>query len=594
MADVLSRLPVPTNKQAGSTAQKPKDEATWSHESSPIEQESERPLSTGLKVREPSRINGSDGRDGQRSNAQEHVPDSQAVMFGLARDEGLSRKEDHDALTPSPLTQPRTEPTGQEAESYGDEPSSATTTQGEKKEKVLNLTPAKIYEVSSLPKSLSKQASFDEVDGLSDQRPFDTPITWDRWTISKPSPRRVLNGEGERTKDRSQPTSVITALTTEVEGNLVAPQIFSSKDSDHISRPHSTARTISTPLSRRRLSSVKAAGSAKSPPSSSSKQSKIGPQPLRFADSKMANRLSEVEDPEPSPMPPSIPVPPLSLPTYLQLELSSQRPSPMYIHRSAANDLPYESSHVKIERLQNFFLLPPQLEQVLWFGALACLDAWLFSFTILPLRFLNALSILCRSWGRNVATEIKSTGSFIYAGTGRMWRRRRRESMDGSPSSYPTAEQPPSKAQANGTPASKPSQPENAAASHPTPKKGCKRRLSSAQKHRRTKSTPSGLLPDHKADILKGLLILISCTILMYFDASRMYHGIRGQAAIKLYVIYNVLEVSSSKGHSISGSVTDSFNRSAIGYFPLWVKTCSNVFSRKRHSNANLMAGVKS
>jgi hypothetical protein len=29
----------------------------------------------------------------------------------------------------------------------------------------------------------------------------------------------------------------------------------------------------------------------------------------------------------------------------------------------------------------------------------------------------------------------------------------------------------------------------------------------------------------------------------MYFDPSRMYHGIRGQAAIKLYVIYNVLEV---------------------------------------------------
>ncbi|GAB7363454.1 hypothetical protein MBLNU230_g3727t1 [Neophaeotheca triangularis] len=29
----------------------------------------------------------------------------------------------------------------------------------------------------------------------------------------------------------------------------------------------------------------------------------------------------------------------------------------------------------------------------------------------------------------------------------------------------------------------------------------------------------------------------------MYFDASRMYHSIRGQAAIKLYVIYNVLEV---------------------------------------------------
>ena len=54
---------------------------------------------------------------------------------------------------------------------------------------------------------------------------------------------------------------------------------------------------------------------------------------------------------------------------------------------------------------------------------------------------------------------------------------------------------------------------------------------------------PSALLPDHKADLLRGLLILLSCKILMYFDASRMYHGIRGQAAIKLYVIYNVLEV---------------------------------------------------
>lgn len=38
-------------------------------------------------------------------------------------------------------------------------------------------------------------------------------------------------------------------------------------------------------------------------------------------------------------------------------------------------------------------------------------------------------------------------------------------------------------------------------------------------------------------------MILISSTLLMWFDASRMYHSIRGQAAIKLYVIYNVLEV---------------------------------------------------
>lgn len=43
--------------------------------------------------------------------------------------------------------------------------------------------------------------------------------------------------------------------------------------------------------------------------------------------------------------------------------------------------------------------------------------------------------------------------------------------------------------------------------------------------------------------MLKGALVVVSCALLMRFDASRMYHGIRGQSAIKLYVIYNVLEV---------------------------------------------------
>ena len=240
-------------------------------------------------------------------------------------------------------------------------------------------------------------------------------------------------------------------------------------------------------------------------------------------------------------MPQSIPIPPFSLPTYLQLELSSQRPSPLYIHRSVTSDFPYESSQVKVERLQNFLLLPPQLEQVLWFGALACLDAWLFSFTILPLRFLKALSILGRSWGQNLAMEIRFVGAFIYAGTGRMWRRRRRrESIDGSaaPKSTSTASIP-----GDWTATPKAAIEEASTATPSTPELNRKFRRASGQKHRRTKSVPSALRPDHKADILKGLLIIISCIILMYFDASRMYHGIRGQAAIKLYVIYNVLEV---------------------------------------------------
>jgi hypothetical protein len=63
------------------------------------------------------------------------------------------------------------------------------------------------------------------------------------------------------------------------------------------------------------------------------------------------------------------------------------------------------------------------------------------------------------------------------------------------------------------------------------------------RKHRRTKSQPSTLSSYHKADLLQGAVIICSCIILLKLDASRMYHAVRGQAAIKLYVIYNLLEV---------------------------------------------------
>jgi hypothetical protein len=83
--------------------------------------------------------------------------------------------------------------------------------------------------------------------------------------------------------------------------------------------------------------------------------------------------------------------------------------------------------------------------------------------------------------------------------------------------------------------------------------------------HRRQKSIPSALLPDDKADILKGLLMIATCAVLMYFDASRMYHWIRGQAAIKLYVIYNVLEVSDRLFAAIGQDVLEClFSREAL------------------------------
>lgn len=407
------------------------------------------------------------------------------------------------------------------------------------KEKGLKLSPAKIHEPTSTPMALQALDSSEDLSDACRPKLEHTPKGRGRWTISEGG--GVLKGKKSRTRDRSQSISIVGTPSATAEESPDTHLYFSEKDSQGASMLCQTTRAVSTPLLKRRSSSSKANGSAKAPLPTSTKLPKAIITPLRFENTRTGDRLAAVEEPQPSPMPQSIPVPPLSLPTYLQLELSSQRPSPLYIHRSVTSDFPYESSHVKIERLQNFLLLPPQLEQVLWFGALACLDAWLFSFTILPLRFLKALSILGRSWGENLVMEVRFVGAFIYAGTGRMWRRRqRRESIDGSAAPKPTST---ARSSAECTPTPKATVEEASEATASTPELNRKFRRASGQRHRRTKSVPSALQPDHKADILKGLLIIISCTILMYFDASRMYHGIRGQAAIKLYVIYNVLEV---------------------------------------------------
>jgi hypothetical protein len=55
------------------------------------------------------------------------------------------------------------------------------------------------------------------------------------------------------------------------------------------------------------------------------------------------------------------------------------------------------------------------------------------------------------------------------------------------------------------------------------------------------------LPPSQKADILRTLLLTLSIIILIPLaDASKIYHSIRGQDTIKLYVIFNALEVGNS------------------------------------------------
>ncbi|KAG0147148.1 hypothetical protein CROQUDRAFT_62025 [Cronartium quercuum f. sp. fusiforme G11] len=63
----------------------------------------------------------------------------------------------------------------------------------------------------------------------------------------------------------------------------------------------------------------------------------------------------------------------------------------------------------------------------------------------------------------------------------------------------------------------------------------------------------------NKIDLMQGLLIILVCVTLHHItDASRMYHLVRGQETIKLYVIFNVLEIADRLCCSFVQDILDS------------------------------------
>jgi hypothetical protein len=418
---------------------------------------------------------------------------------------------------------------------------------GPGKERVLQLSPTAIHELTSSPESLPVRVMPKRIPSserlqwlLSDSPPI---------TVNTPE---VLGGEANsKIDDTTRPAERIQDLDSLKLDRLqkwpllqAEPTDRQEKSTNPALRPSPAVRSMSTPSSAK--IQPHSARAVQNPGRTSNHGVKGPAVTLDFDGSKLKSDPSIVDTALPSPMPASIPVPPLSISTYLQLELSSHRPSPPYIHRSVTSDFPYESSRVKIERLLNFIFLPYHLEGVLWFGTMACFDAWLYIFTILPLRLMKSFYILGKSWTTNLISEIQFISEFVYRGTGRVWRRRqsRRFSaseigLNGSASSKSHKS-----AQLQANPLNtQTSQNSEVEADAKSSNSESFRNPSTRRRHKRAKSVPSALLPDDKANILKGFLIICTCLILMRFDASRMYHWIRGQAAIKLYVIYNVLEV---------------------------------------------------
>ncbi|KAJ3151435.1 hypothetical protein HDU86_006135 [Geranomyces michiganensis] len=97
-------------------------------------------------------------------------------------------------------------------------------------------------------------------------------------------------------------------------------------------------------------------------------------------------------------------------------------------------------------------------------------------------------------------------------------------------------------------------------------------------------SANTRLTSSQKCDLMKGSLIVICCYILQRYDASRIYHSVRGQALIKLYVIFNSLEICdklcSAFGHDILDSL---FSKATVSYSLQHPQHANRHFGRVKH-----------
>ncbi|OAD05118.1 hypothetical protein MUCCIDRAFT_139700 [Mucor lusitanicus CBS 277.49] len=140
------------------------------------------------------------------------------------------------------------------------------------------------------------------------------------------------------------------------------------------------------------------------------------------------------------------------------------------------------AQELKRERVTNFLGVPGAIEKLMGFGFFVCLDSFLYTFTILPLRFCLAFY--------NFLIYIYKNIQVLFV------------------------------------------------------------RLKASQ----------------KCDLLKGFLIIITCIVMCWLDPSRIYHSIRGQAVLKLYVVFNVLEICDKLCCSVGVDILDAlFSKSTLG-----------------------------
>jgi phage-related holin len=165
----------------------------------------------------------------------------------------------------------------------------------------------------------------------------------------------------------------------------------------------------------------------------------------------------------------------------------------------SGHEVPERDYSFEREAVYNFVQVPFQLERLLFFGVLVCVDSFLFLVTFLPLRlFVTGCKITLGLLSLLVSVL---TLGFVRPLSYTRWR----QFCEVSPAQY--------------------------------------------------------------WDVVRALIMFIAIAVLMRIDTSRVYHYIRGQAVIKLYVIYNVLEILDklccSFGHDIYDALLSVIVRSA-------------------------------
>ncbi|XP_063049071.1 transmembrane anterior posterior transformation protein 1 homolog [Engraulis encrasicolus] len=96
------------------------------------------------------------------------------------------------------------------------------------------------------------------------------------------------------------------------------------------------------------------------------------------------------------------------------------------------------------------------------------------------------------------------------------------------------------------------------------------------------------LQPAQVCDVLKGVIMVLCYSMMHYVDYSMMYHMIRGQSVIKLYIIYNMLEVADRLFSSFGQDILDALywtatepkerKRAHIGVIPHFLMAVLYVF----------------